>query len=136
MYIIIMKYIECRKKTIDEVMKEFKKGILKSSSGKKVTNYKQAIAIALSMAQQCSFTKNEANLIYKNNLDKLNKGKLNLSILNEINELVDFFYLNREKGKRSYLINKTMSVFLEKGKKGMKIDNNMWEIIYDIYHLE
>jgi ATP:corrinoid adenosyltransferase len=130
-----MKYIECRKKTIEEVMREFKQGKLKSSSGKKVTSDKQAIAIALSMAQQCSFSKSEANEIYKNNLKKLDEGKLNLTILNEINQLVDFFYLNREKGKRNYLINRTLSVFLEKGKKGMKMDSNMWEVIYDIYHL-
>jgi ATP:corrinoid adenosyltransferase len=130
-----MKYIECRKKTIEEVMREFKQGKLKSSSGKKVTNEKQALAIALSMAQQCSFSKSEANQIYQNNLDKLNQGKMNLTILNEINELVDYFYLNKEKGKRNYLINKTLSVFLLKGKKGVKIDNNMWEVIYDIYHL-
>ena len=131
-----MKYIECRRKTIEEVMREFKQGKLKSSSGKKVTSNKQALAIALSMAQDCSFSKSEANEIYKNNLKKLDEGKLNLSILNEINELVDFFYLNRERGKRSYLINKTMSVFLTKGKKGMKIDSNMWDVIHDIYHLE
>jgi hypothetical protein len=130
-----MKYIECRKKTIEEVMREFKQGKLKSSSGKKVTNDKQAIAIALSMAQQCSFNKNEANEIYKNNLEKLNQNRLNLTMLNEINQLVDFFYLNREKGKRNYLINRTLSVFLEKGKKGMKVDSNMWNVIYDIYHL-
>lgn len=33
---------------VHKVMKEFKEGKLKSSSGKKVTNPKQAIAIALS----------------------------------------------------------------------------------------
>lgn len=32
------------------VMHEFKKGTLKSSSGKKITNRKQAIAVALSEA--------------------------------------------------------------------------------------
>lgn len=33
---------------VKKVMKEFKKGELKSSSGKKVTKRKQAVAIALS----------------------------------------------------------------------------------------
>lgn len=33
---------------VEKVMKEFKEGKLKSSSGKKVTSQKQAIAIALS----------------------------------------------------------------------------------------
>lgn len=37
-------------KKVAKVMREFKKKKLKSSSGKKVTNKKQAIAIALSEA--------------------------------------------------------------------------------------
>jgi len=41
-----------KKKKIKKVMGEFKKKKLKSSSGKKVTNRKQAIAIALSEARR------------------------------------------------------------------------------------
>lgn len=41
-------------KKVSKVMKEYKKGKLKSSSGKKVKNKKQAIAIALSEARQAS----------------------------------------------------------------------------------
>lgn len=37
-------------KKVEKVMSEFKKGKLKSGSGKKVQNRKQAIAIALSEA--------------------------------------------------------------------------------------
>jgi hypothetical protein len=37
---------------IKKVMGEYKSGKLKTSSGKKVTNRKQAIAIALSQAQK------------------------------------------------------------------------------------
>ena len=37
-------------KKIEKVMSEYKTGTLKSSSGKKVTNRKQAIAIAMSEA--------------------------------------------------------------------------------------
>jgi Zn-dependent metalloprotease len=40
------------KKKVKKVMGEFKKKKLKSSSGKKVTNRKQAIAIALSEARR------------------------------------------------------------------------------------
>ncbi len=35
---------------ISRVMREFKAGTLKSSSGEKITNYKQAVAVALSQA--------------------------------------------------------------------------------------
>jgi hypothetical protein len=37
---------------VKKVMHEFKEGKLKSSSGKKVTNRKQAVAVALSEARQ------------------------------------------------------------------------------------
>jgi len=40
------------KKKVKKVMGEFKRKKLKSSSGKKVTNRKQAIAIALSEARR------------------------------------------------------------------------------------
>jgi hypothetical protein len=35
---------------ISRTMREFKAGTLKSSSGEKITNYKQAVAVALSQA--------------------------------------------------------------------------------------
>jgi len=38
------------KKKVEKVMSEYKSGALKSSSGKKVTSRKQAIAIAMSEA--------------------------------------------------------------------------------------
>ena len=41
---------KAQKDTVGRVMHEFKEGDLKSSSGKKVTNPKQAIAIGLSEA--------------------------------------------------------------------------------------
>ena len=45
------KYSENAHEKIGEVMHEFKEGKLKSSSGKKVTNRKQAVAIGLSEAR-------------------------------------------------------------------------------------
>jgi len=41
-------------KKLDKVMKEWKDGSLKSSSGSKVTSQKQAIAIALSEKERAS----------------------------------------------------------------------------------
>lgn len=44
------KYEECRSKIIDKIMKEFERGILKSSRGDLIKDKKQAIAVALSIA--------------------------------------------------------------------------------------
>lgn len=46
------KYSTTAQKKIGKVMKEFKKGKLKSSSGDKVKNRKQAIAIGISEAKE------------------------------------------------------------------------------------
>lgn len=46
------KYSEKASEKIGEVMKEFKEGTLKLSSGKKVTDRKQAIAIGISEARE------------------------------------------------------------------------------------
>ncbi len=46
------KYSTAAEKKVGKVMREFKKGKLKSSSGDKVTKRKQAIAIGISEARQ------------------------------------------------------------------------------------
>lgn len=46
------KYSEKAQEKVEKAMHEFKKGKLRSSSGDKVTNPKQAIAIGLSEARE------------------------------------------------------------------------------------
>jgi len=46
------KYSEKAQKKVGKVMKEFKEGKLKSSSGKKVTDKKQALAVGISEAKE------------------------------------------------------------------------------------
>lgn len=46
------KYSEKAQEKVGKVMKEFKEGKLKSSSGDKVTNKKQAVAIGISEAKE------------------------------------------------------------------------------------
>lgn len=46
------KYSEAAQKKVGRVMHEFKEGKLKSSSGQKVTDRKQAIAIGISEAKE------------------------------------------------------------------------------------
>jgi len=46
------KYAKKAQETVKEEMEKFKKGVLKSGSGKKVTNPKQAVAIGLSEARK------------------------------------------------------------------------------------
>ena len=49
---VLSKLLGIKQNKMQEVMHEYKAGTLKSSSGNKVTNRKQAIAIGMSEAEQ------------------------------------------------------------------------------------
>ncbi len=51
---MLSKLMGIKSNKVEKVMREYKHGSLKSSSGDKVVNRKQAIAIALSEARQAS----------------------------------------------------------------------------------
>jgi hypothetical protein len=54
---VLAKLLGIKQKKMGKVMHEFKAGTLKSSSGDKVTNRKQAIAIGMSEAEQAAKSK-------------------------------------------------------------------------------
>jgi hypothetical protein len=54
---VLAKLLGIKQKKMSDVMHEFKAGTLKSSSGDKVTNRKQAIAIGMSEAEQAAKSK-------------------------------------------------------------------------------
>lgn len=54
---MLAKLLGIKQKKMGDVMHEFKAGTLKSSSGNKVTNRKQAIAIGMSEAEQAAKSK-------------------------------------------------------------------------------
>ena len=54
---MLAKLLGIKQKKMSDVMHEFKAGTLKSSSGDKVTNRKQAIAIGMSEAEQAAKSK-------------------------------------------------------------------------------
>ena len=72
-----------KKDKIAIVMKEFKKGSLKSSSGQKVTNPKQGIAIALSEARRAKKggEMKESKSIAKKEIEYMKKGNAPKSLI-------------------------------------------------------
>ena len=72
-----MSYDKCRQKYLDKILDEFENKKLKLSNNKKVTDRKQAIAIALSMAQdKCKYTNKDLKQVetkVNNFLDKSHK---------------------------------------------------------------
>ena len=58
-------YEKCREKTVSDTLRLYEQKKLKASGDKKVTNRKQAIAIALSNAKyNCKYSKNDYQKIY------------------------------------------------------------------------
>ena len=70
-------------KKVSKVMHEFKTGSLKSSSGQKVTNPKQGIAIALSEARRSNKggEMRESKAIVKKEIEYMKKGKAPKSLI-------------------------------------------------------
>ena len=56
---------DCQKKYIESTMKEYEEKKLKVSGKRIVKDRKQAIAIALSMQNNCKYTSNDYKLIKK-----------------------------------------------------------------------
>jgi len=77
-------------KKIGSVMRRFKKDKLKSSSGKKVTNPKQAIAIALSEAGQSKIKKaSEGSMIENKMLKDLSGAAVSEAEYNNLKDSMD-----------------------------------------------
>jgi hypothetical protein len=94
-------------------MKEFKSGELKSSSGKKVTNPKQAVAIALSEAGLSKNKKSTGGYMKKYGIDKVRGGSFKgLKLNNEqIKELAKYgiYKLDKEEEFFDKLIKETQN---------------------------
>ena len=83
----------CKNNAVRTIMSEFKSGVLESSSGQKVKNRRQALAIALSIAERdCSYvllsngkrrkiTKKNGKKMYRNDRGKLVKVRKNQKII-------------------------------------------------------
>lgn len=131
-------YKECKSDKISQTMREFKQGKLKNRADKKITDEKQAIAIALSQAQsKCSYAKSDVKeLINKVDRD-LNQSdkKIILSNLIETKDAINELKKNG-KNKRIYVFKKLLwDKIIETGRDGNKLDKNMWDEIKKIHEL-
>jgi uncharacterized protein (DUF2164 family) len=107
------KYEKCKKDLMHKIITDFQANKLKSSSGHKVTNRKQAIAIGLTMSQsKCK------KHFSKNDKDKLKKK-------------VDRF-LEREKLSYSGIVDVIKYIDMIKGKTKTKYKNNLITFILHV----
>lgn len=135
-----MTYEICSKKYLDKIIKEFEKGTLKLRNNKIVKDRKQAIAIALNMAQdKCTRNKSEfthmKDKIHNFLLDdkrKISESRIPLTNIIECRLLINY-YIKKHKIKKAkeieYLLIKRIT---KAANKGIKIDKNVWDELHII----
>lgn len=129
-----MSYDECRKKYLYSIIKEFEQGKLKMTNDKKVKNKKQAIAIALSMAQRkCKYTQKDYKQIedkvmmfLKNDDRKISQKRVPLTNVIETKLLIKK-YIKTNKNKAKTLYKLLLKRIISAGAKGIKIDENIFD---------
>jgi transcriptional regulator NrdR family protein len=131
-------YDDCKKTIIRNVMEEFKNNKLKTRNGTLVTNQKQAMAMALSMAHsKCSMNKEEIkDLIKKVDKDLNNMDKdIILSNLIEIKDVL-LFLRKKNKSKHIYVFkNLLWDKIVHMHRNNKKLNSNMWDEIEQINNI-
>jgi hypothetical protein len=130
-----MSYNKCRTKYLDEIMKEYKQGKLKLQNGKKVKDSKQAIAIALNIAQRkCKYSKKDmievekkVMMFLKEDDRKISKTRVPLTNVIETRVFIKNILKKGEKSKAKIVYKLLLQRIINAGKKGIKIDQNIFE---------
>ena len=136
-------YEECRKKYMEKIMKEFEVGKLKLRNNTIVKDRKQAIAIAISIAQhKCIFTKNELehvetkvmNFLLEDNR-KIARNRIPLTNVIDTRILIKNYLRlkNRTKAHKLYmlLVERITLAAVHK----IKVDMNIWEELHMIQNM-
>jgi hypothetical protein len=130
-----MSYNDCRDKFLEDIMKEFKEGKLKLRNGKKVVDRRQAIAIALSMAQSnCKYTKKDLEqvekkvmMFLKEDTRKISENRVPLTNVIETKVLMKNLIKMGQKLKAHKLYMLLIKRIVKAGTDGIKIDQNIFE---------
>ena len=135
-----MGFSECREKILSDTLRLYDQRKLKATGDKKVSNRKQAIAIALSNAKyNCKYSKNDYKKIYEkvkeflyNDDRKISEKKVPLTNVVETIVLIKKFYKSDKKPKARKLKKDLITRIIQSGKNGIKITKNIFEELYEI----
>ena len=135
-----MTYEKCRQKYLDKILDEFENKQLKLRNNKKVKDRKQAIAIALSMAQdKCKYTNKDlkqveikVNKFLLDDDRKISKSRVPLTNVIETQVMIDKFLKDNKKAKAkkyAFLLNQRIFSAM---KNEINIPKNIINIMLDI----
>ena len=135
-----MTYEKCRQRYLDKILDEFENKQLKLRNNKKVKDRKQAIAIALSMAQdKCKYTNKDlkqveikVNKFLLDDDRKISKSRVPLTNVIETQVMIKKFIKDNKKAKAkkyAFLLNQRIFNAM---KNEINIPKNIINIMLDI----
>jgi len=135
-----MTHDKCTSKKVSKVMKEFEKKKLKQRDGKIIKNRKQAIAVALSQAEEeCKISKVEYEEMQENVVTYLTskpKDKIILSRIIEARELVEYYFIKDKHKKCRQLEALLWHYILSCITSGLNISKNIWNELNKIKNID
>lgn len=132
---------DCKQKYVDETMKEFESKKLKVSGKRIVKDRKQAIAIALNIAERkCKYTANDYKLLKEKVKDflfdddrKISEKKVPLTNVIESRILYEY-YIKKKDYKNSKIIKEgLLKRIIDAGRKGITINKNIFNELNKLY---
>jgi hypothetical protein len=132
---------DCKQKYVDETMKEFESRKLKVSGKRIVKDRKQAIAIALNIAERkCKYTANDYKLLKEKVNDflfeddrKISEKKVPLTNVIETRILYEY-YIKRKDYKNSKIIREgLLKRIIDAGRKGITINKNIFNELNKLF---
>ena len=135
-----MSYDKCRKKFLAQILGEYERGALKMANYKKVKKRKQAIAIALSMAQRnCKYTKKDLReveekvmMFLKKDKRKISEKRIPLTNVIETRILIKNYIKMKKTNKAKKLYKLLMLRILNAEKNSIKISKNIFQEVNKI----
>jgi len=132
---------DCKQKYVDETMKEFESRKLKVSGKRIVKDRKQAIAIALNIAERkCKYTANDYKLLKEKVNDFLFEDDRKISekkvpLTNVIESRILFEYYTKKKDYKNSKIIKEglLKRIIDAGRKGITINKNIFNELNKLY---
>lgn len=138
-----MGYEECRQKYLDSVLDEFENKKLKMRNNKLIKDRKQAIAIALSMAQdKCKYTNKDlkeveakVNMFLLDDKRKISKTRVPLTNVIETMVMIEKFIKDKKITKaKKYIFLLNQRVF-EAMNNNIKISKNIIKIMIKVNNI-
>ena len=127
---MVRTYDACMEDNIKKVLHEYKMGTLKLRNNKKVTDRKQAIAIAISISmKECVMSKKDLKYIEKKIMKFLVNAKeqIPLTDVMETRILIQMYIKHKDIKKARELLELLIRRITKSGMNGINISSNIWK---------